>query len=97
MGGGGGLCEGQTNGQCMRKGGVPSVPLNCSQSVSNSLTLFLTCVMCYTLKMEAKRSSETSVCDKPTWLHIPEDGILQSPHENLNSYILTYCCHAQPL
>jgi hypothetical protein len=26
--------------------------------------------------MEATRSSETSVYNKPTWHHIPEDGIL---------------------
>jgi hypothetical protein len=30
-----------------------------------------------TLKMEAKRSSETSVHIRPTQRHIPEDGILQ--------------------
>jgi hypothetical protein len=29
-----------------------------------------------TLKMETRRSSETSVYNKPTWRHIPEDGIL---------------------
>jgi hypothetical protein len=29
-----------------------------------------------TLKIEAIRSSETSVCTRSTWRHIPEDGIL---------------------
>jgi hypothetical protein len=60
----------------------------CSQSVSNRLTLFLACVISSTLKMEATHSSETSVCNKPTRHHIPEDGILHSHRrENLKSYI----------
>jgi hypothetical protein len=38
--------------------------------------------------MEAKRSSETSVYNKPIRRHIPEDGIPQSRRrENLKSYI----------
>jgi hypothetical protein len=39
--------------------------------------LFLSRVISSTLKMEVTRSSETSVYNKPTWRHIPEDGILQ--------------------
>jgi hypothetical protein len=34
--------------------------------------------MSFTLKMEATRSSETSVYNNPTRLHIPEDGILHT-------------------
>jgi hypothetical protein len=41
-----------------------------------------------TLKMEATRSSETSVYNKPTQRHIPEDGILHSHlRENLKSHL----------
>jgi hypothetical protein len=40
------------------------------------LTLFLSRVISSTLKMEATRSSETSVYNKPTRCHISEDGIL---------------------
>jgi hypothetical protein len=41
-----------------------------------------------TLKMEAIRSSETSVHTRSTRRHIPEDGILHSHNrENLKSYI----------
>jgi hypothetical protein len=41
-----------------------------------------------TLKMEAIRSSETSVNEIPTRRHIPEDGILHSHRrENLKSHI----------
>jgi hypothetical protein len=44
-------------------------------------------VIPYTLKMEATRSSETSVCNKPTRRHISEDGILHSDRrEDLKSY-----------
>jgi hypothetical protein len=40
-----------------------------------------------TLKMEAIRSSETSVHTRPTQCHIPEDRILHSHrYENLKSY-----------
>jgi hypothetical protein len=39
---------------------VLSVPPNCSESVSNRLTLFLARVISSTLKIEATRSSETS-------------------------------------
>jgi hypothetical protein len=54
-------------------------------SVSNHLTLFL--FSCYsTLKMEATRSSETSVYNKPTWRHVPEDDIVHNHRrENLKS------------
>jgi hypothetical protein len=42
-----------------------------------------------TLKMEAIRSSETSVHTRTKWCHIPENGILHSHRrENLKSYIL---------
>jgi hypothetical protein len=40
-----------------------------------------------TLKMEAIRSSETSVHTRSTRRHAPEDGLLHSRHENLKSYI----------
>jgi hypothetical protein len=44
-----------------------------------------------TLKMEAIRSSETSVNIRPTQRHIPEDDIIHSHrNESLKSYILTY-------
>jgi hypothetical protein len=43
----------------------------------------------YTLKMEAIRSSETSVHTRSTRRHIPEGGILYSHRrENLKSYII---------
>jgi hypothetical protein len=58
-----------------------------TESVNNSLTLFLAFVISCTLKMEATRSSETSVHIKPTRLHIPEDDILHSHRRgNLKSY-----------
>jgi hypothetical protein len=44
-----------------------------------------------TLKMEATRSSETSVHTRSTRRHIPEDGILHSHRcENLKSYLPIY-------
>jgi hypothetical protein len=49
--------------------------------------------------MEATRCSETSVYNKPTRRHIPEDGILRSRRrENLKSYITkisppVFCLH----
>jgi hypothetical protein len=49
-----------------------------SHSVSYRLTLILSRVIYYSLKMEAARSSESLVYNKPTLLHVPEDGILQS-------------------
>jgi hypothetical protein len=42
---------------------------------SDRLTIFLARVISSTLKMEATRSTETSVYNKPTRRHIPEDGI----------------------
>jgi hypothetical protein len=45
--------------------------------VSYHLTLFLTHVISPPLKMEATRSSETSVYNKSKRRHIPEDGIIQ--------------------
>jgi hypothetical protein len=42
------------------------VPLNCSQSVSNRLTLFFARGISSSLKMEERRSSETSVHNEPT-------------------------------
>jgi hypothetical protein len=51
------------------------------------LTLFLARVVSATLKMEATRSSETSVYNKLTRRQFPEDGILHNNrHENLKSY-----------
>jgi hypothetical protein len=44
----------------------------------------------YTLKMEAIRSSETSVNKIFTRRHIPEDGSLHSyRHENVKSYMVS--------
>jgi hypothetical protein len=49
-------------------------------------TLFLARVMSSTLMMEATRSSETSIYNKPTRYHIPEDGIFHSHRrENFKS------------
>jgi hypothetical protein len=42
------------------------------------LTLFLALVIPFTMKKEATRSSETSVCGKSTRPHIPEGVILQT-------------------
>jgi hypothetical protein len=51
------------------------------------LTLIHRSWISYALKMEAIRSSETSVNKISTRRHIPEDGILHSHrHENLKSY-----------
>jgi hypothetical protein len=53
-----------------------------------SLTLFLDRIISSTLKMEATPFSETSVNNKSTWCHIPQDGILHSHRcENLKSCI----------
>jgi hypothetical protein len=50
------------------------------------LTLLLSHVISFTLKMEATCSSETSDYNKPTRHRIPEDGILQSNRrDNLKS------------
>jgi hypothetical protein len=52
-----------------------------------NLTLFIAHIISSTLKMEAIRSSETSVYNKPMQRHIPEDTIPHSHHcENLKSY-----------
>jgi hypothetical protein len=60
--------------------------MNCSQSVSDRITLFFDRVISSTLKTEETRSSETSVYNKPTRHHIPEEGILHSHRrENLKS------------
>jgi hypothetical protein len=54
---------------------------------SNSTTLFLARVIYSALKMEATRSSETSVHIKPARLNIPQGEILRSHRrENLKSY-----------
>jgi hypothetical protein len=47
------------------------------QSVSKRLTLFSVAYFFSALKMEATRSSETSVFTRCTRRHIPNDGILQ--------------------
>jgi hypothetical protein len=47
-----------------------------NQSVNNGLKLFLVRGISSALKMEATRSSETSVYNKLTRRHIPDDGIL---------------------
>jgi hypothetical protein len=48
-----------------------------SQSVSNRPTLFHARGIYSALKMEPTRFSETSVYNKPTLRHIPEDDIFQ--------------------
>jgi hypothetical protein len=46
---------------------------------------------CFTLKMQAIRSSETSVHTRSTRHHIPENGILHSHRrENLKFYIVNF-------
>jgi hypothetical protein len=51
------------------------------------LTLVHRSWISYTMKMEAIRSTETSVNKISTWCHIPEDGILHSHRrENLKSH-----------
>jgi hypothetical protein len=58
---------------------------------SYQLTLIYRSWISYTLKMEAIRSSETSVNKISTRHHTPEDGILHSHRrENLKSYICKY-------
>jgi hypothetical protein len=48
-------------------------------------------VISFTPKIEAIRSSETSINKISTWRHIPEDGILHSHRrENLISYIVYF-------
>jgi hypothetical protein len=41
-----------------------------------------------TLMMEAIRSFEKSVQTRPTWHHIPEDGILLSTKSSLNFILM---------
>jgi hypothetical protein len=63
-------------------------------SVSYRLKLFLARVISSTLKMEGARSSETSVYNKPTWRHIPEERIIRSHRrENLKSYKQCLLCY----
>jgi hypothetical protein len=65
---------------------------NCSQSVSNRLTLFLAHVISSDLKMKKAKSSETSLNNKSTRRHSLEDGILHSHRrENLKSYLIIFC------
>jgi hypothetical protein len=60
---------------------------SCSQSVSHRIALFLSRFISSTLKLEATRSSETSVYNKPTRSHISEDGTFHNQRrENLKSY-----------
>jgi hypothetical protein len=58
-----------------------SVLPNCSQSVSYGLTLFLAHIIYSNLKMEVTWFSKTSVHNKHTQWHIPEDGIRIECHE----------------
>jgi hypothetical protein len=59
-----------------------------TESVSFRLTLFLARVISSILKIDETRSSETSVYNKPTRRHIPEDGIAHSHRsESLKSTI----------
>jgi hypothetical protein len=62
------------------------------------LTLVLRSRIFSTLKMEAIRSSETSVqSTTSTRRHNPEDGILQGHRrENLKSYMDKICCRGGP-
>jgi hypothetical protein len=46
--------------------------------VNQLLTILFTGGFCSTMKMEAIRSSETSVLTRPTRRHVPEDGIHHS-------------------
>jgi hypothetical protein len=61
---------------------------------SNRPTLFLVRVISSVLKLEATRSSETSVYNKQTRRHILESGIpLNGRRENLKSYaICAFVC-----
>jgi hypothetical protein len=58
-----------------------SGPQNCSQYVSDRLTLFLAPVTFSTLNMDVIRSFETLVYNKKTrGHHIPEDGVRYNFH-----------------
>jgi hypothetical protein len=52
--------------------------------------LFLSRVISFTLKMQATRSSETSVCNEPTWRHIPEYVIIQFLSLIFSAQIIKY-------
>jgi hypothetical protein len=62
---------------------VFSVPPNRSESVSYRLTFSLLAFFSFTLRMEETRSSETSVYNKLTRCHVPEDGILHIPNVSI--------------
>jgi hypothetical protein len=66
---------------------VSSSRLLLSVYAGSSLTDFLT------LKVEAIRSSETSVHIRSTRRYIPEDGILSHRCENLKSHIEAICLY----
>jgi hypothetical protein len=54
-------------------------------------TLLVARVISYTVKIDATRSSETSVYNKPTRSHIPEDVILHVHcRENLKFFIMQF-------
>jgi hypothetical protein len=61
-----------------RFGGSCRLQLQIKKACSNRLTIFVARDISSTLKMEAARSSETSVCNQPTKRRIPEDGILRT-------------------
>jgi hypothetical protein len=62
---------------------------NASEKRFYNLTLFFARVLYFTLKMKERCSSETSVHNKPTRRHIPEDDILQNhSRENFKSYYI---------
>jgi hypothetical protein len=64
----------------------PNCSSNYSQPVSNRLSVFFSRVLSSTLKIEAARSSETSVYNKPTRQQIPENDILHCPCVILSSH-----------
>jgi hypothetical protein len=84
------------NDKLMKRVYVYTHSTSCKQGLSVNILLksvnnrpsntFLARVISSTLKMEATRFSETSVCNKPTWRHIPEDGILYFTNTVLVQY-----------